>query len=460
MIDRQLFREYDIRGIVDKELTEEAITLIGRAFGTLVKRNGGSVVTCGRDGRLHSERLENALINGLKMAGIDVVDIGQCPTPVLYFSLFHLSVHGGVQVTGSHNPPDYNGLKMCLGRDTIYGNKIQQLYQIIVKQDFEVGTGNLKTCEIIPDYLLYLKKNIKLEKKMKVVLDCGNGVAALTAPEGFSQAGMDVKCLYCNVDGSFPNHHPDPTVLENLADLKTAVLEEDADMGIAFDGDGDRIGVVDEKGQVIYGDRVLIILARTVLKDHPGAAIIGEVKCSHLLYQDIESHGGRPIMWKTGHSLIKKKMKDTGALLAGEMSGHIFFADRYFGFDDATYAALRLAEILSKTDKPLSSILRGLPETISTPEIRVDCPEELKFKIVEEAKDWFSHRYNVIDVDGVRIVFPDGWGLIRASNTQPVLVLRFEAETKSRLDEIRTLVEDRLYEIRRKFEDVQGRQKA
>jgi phosphomannomutase/phosphoglucomutase len=285
-----------------------------------------------------------------------------------------------------------------------------------------------------------------------VVLDCGNGVAALTAPRAFEDAGCIVSPLYCEVDGTFPNHHPDPTVMENLEDMKERVLETGADIGIAFDGDGDRIGVVDERAQVIYGDKILLYLARDLLSRHPGATVIGEVKCSHILYDDIAKHGGRPVMWKTGHSLIKQKMKETGALLAGEMSGHIFFADRFFGFDDATYAALRVAEILSRSDRPLSSYFSDLPRTWSTPEIRVECPEEFKFQIVDRARKWFADRYDTIDVDGLRIVFPDGWGLIRASNTQPVLVLRFEADSPERLEEIRGLVEGRLKEIRDEVE--------
>ena len=455
MVSSELFREYDIRGIVDRDLTEDAVTLIGRAFGTIVRRGGGSFITCGRDGRLHSERLENALVRGLNMAGVDVVDIGQCPTPVLYFSIFHLKGSGGIQITGSHNPPEYNGLKMCIGTETIYGRRILQLYEIIEKGDFEKGDGSVKTHDILPDYLSYLKENINIRRPVNIVLDCGNGVAALTAPQAFSQQGCRAACLFCEVDGRFPNHHPDPTVLENLDDLKKAVLNENAELGIAFDGDGDRIGVVDENGNVIYGDKILMILARSLLSEHPGAAVIGEVKCSHLLYNDIEAHGGRPVMWKTGHSLIKQKMKETGALLAGEMSGHIFFADRYYGFDDATYAALRLAEIIAAADRPLSRFLQDVPETVSTPEIRVECPEKIKFEIVDQARKWFDEHYDTIDVDGVRIVFPDGWGLIRASNTQPVLVLRFEAETPERLDEIRRLVEGKLSEIRSRFENGQ-----
>ncbi len=454
-ISRGIFREYDIRGVVDEDLTEDAARLVGRAFGTMVKRAGGSMVTSGRDGRLHSERLQKALIDGITSAGVDVIDIGQCPTPVLYFSIFHMDAGGGIQVTGSHNPPEFNGLKMCVGRSTIYGSDIRRLYEMITSGDLDSGNGKVSAADVISPYLSYLKENIKIERPLKVVLDCGNGVAALTAPAAFRDAGCDVISLYCQVDGTFPNHHPDPTVMENLEDMKKKVLETGADLGIAFDGDGDRIGVVDEKAQVIYGDKILLFLARDLLKGHPGATVIGEVKCSHVLYDDIEKHGGRPVMWKTGHSLIKQKMKETGALLAGEMSGHIFFADRYFGFDDATYAALRLAETLSKEDRPLSSYFEDLPKTYSTPEIRVDCPEEVKFKVVERAKKWFSDHFDTIDVDGVRILFEDGWGLIRASNTQPVLVLRFEAETQERLQEIRQTVESRLSEIRGEVEAQQ-----
>lgn len=450
-----IFREYDIRGVVDEDLTEDAARLVGRAYGTMVKRAGGSMVTSGRDGRLHSERLQKALIEWIISAGVDVVDIGQCPTPVLYFSIFHMDAGGGIQVTGSHNPPEFNGLKMCVGRSTIYGSDIRRLYEMITSGDLDSGNGKVSAADVITPYLSYLKENINIERPLKVVLDCGNGVAALTAPAAFRDAGCDVISLYCQVDGTFPNHHPDPTVMENLEDMKKKVLETGADLGIAFDGDGDRIGVVDEKAQVIYGDKILLFLARDLLKGHPGATVIGEVKCSHVLYDDIEKHGGRPVMWKTGHSLIKQKIKETGALLAGEMSGHIFFADRYFGFDDATYAALRLAETLSKEDRPLSSYFEDLPKTYSTPEIRVDCPEEVKFKVVERAKKWFSEHFDTIDVDGVRILFEDGWGLIRASNTQPVLVLRFEAETPERLQEIRQTVESRLSEIRGEVEAQQ-----
>ncbi len=456
MISPHIFREYDIRGVVDEDLTEEAVQKIGRAFGTKLKRQGGKVITSGRDGRLHSKRLQDALIKGLVSTGVKVIDIGQCPTPVLYFSIFHLKTDGGIQITGSHNPPDFNGLKMCMGSSTIHGEEIQELKAIIEKGDFEKGDGKEEKYGIIGDYLSYLKDSINIVSPLKVVLDCGNGVSALVAPAAFSQAGCQVESLYCQVDGTFPNHHPDPTVLENLEDLKNKVLETEADLGIAFDGDGDRVGVVDEKANVIFGDKILLLLARSLLRENKGAAIIGEVKCSHILYQDIEKHGGKPIMWKTGHSLIKQKMKETGALLAGEMSGHIFFADRFFGFDDATYAALRLCELLASERAPLSALLRDIPETVSTPEIRIDCPEEQKFPLVEMVKRALSDEgYQIIDVDGVRVVFDDGWGLIRASNTQPVLVLRFEANSSRRLEEIRSLIEERLKEAKRSLGEKQ-----
>ena len=450
MVPKEIFREYDIRGVVDRDLTEDVVHDIGRAYGTIVTTEGGKEVCCGRDGRLHSKRLQAALMAGLSSTGLKVRDIGQCPTPVLYFSLFHLNVDGGIQITGSHNPPEFNGLKMCMGTSTIYGKQIQKIRKVIEKGDFNEGNGVIEKYEILPEYLAYLKENINISRPLNVVLDCGNGVSALVAPDAFSQAGCKVESLFCQVDGNFPNHHPDPTVMANLKDLKNTVKATGADIGIAFDGDGDRIGVVDEKARVIFGDKILLLLARNLLEEHPGSAVIGEVKCSHILYQDIEAHGGKAIMWKTGHSLIKQKMKETGALLAGEMSGHIFFADRFFGFDDATYAALRLCEILAAADAPLSSLLKGLPETVSTPEIRVDCEEEQKFRLVEMVKEGLMRDgFDVIDVDGARVVFNDGWGLLRASNTQPVLVLRFEANTPERLEEIRQLVEGRLDEAKK-----------
>ncbi len=444
-----MFREYDIRGRVDDDLTVEVAEAIGRAYGTMVRRQGGQKVVCGRDGRLSGPKLQQALIRGILATGVDVVNIGVTPTPVMYFSLFHLpDLDGGIQVTGSHNPPEFNGFKICVGKETIYGPKIQELRTLIEKEDFESGSGQETSYDILPDYKKFLSENIKISRPLKVVLDCGNGVTALTAPEAFARQGAEVTSLYCEVDGTFPNHFPDPVVEENLRDLRQKVREVGADFGVGYDGDGDRIGVVDDQGNILWGDQLLIIFARDILKKHPGAVIIGEVKCSQVMYDEIARLGGKPIMWKTGHSLIKKKMKEEKALLAGEMSGHIFFADRYFGFDDAVYASLRLAEIVAREKVPLSEMLKDLPRMVSTPEIRVPCPDEKKFEIVAKLTEKLKKEgFKVIDIDGARVIFEDGWGLVRASNTQPVLVLRFEARDEKRLAEIRQLIEEKLKEV-------------
>ncbi len=445
-----IFRQYDIRGMVDTDLTEAVVRDIGRGYGTLAIRKGCRNLTCGRDGRTHSMRLQDALIQGMLEAGCNVTNVGECPTPLLYFSIFHLKADGGVMVTGSHNPPEYNGFKMCIGPGTIYGESIQQIREIIEKGDYEAGKGQSSTTDIITPYLEYMQENIRISRPIEVVVDAGNGVAGLVAPEAFRQAGCKVHALFCDVNGTFPNHHPDPTIPENLNDLIKKVKETGADVGMAYDGDGDRLGAVDENGNIIYGDKLLLLFARKILEKNKGAAIIGEVKCSKVLYDDIAAHGGRPIMWKTGHSLIKQKMKEENALLAGEMSGHLFFADRYFGFDDGIYASLRLAEILASDDRPLSAYFADVPHTYSTPEIRNECPEHAKFEIVERVKKWFrENNYRIIDVDGVRVEFDDGWGLIRASNTQPVLVLRFESTDEKRLEEIRELVESRLEAVKK-----------
>ncbi len=446
----QIFREYDIRGEVDSDLTQDVVTAIGQAYGTLVRRQGLHRVTCGRDGRTHSKRIQEYLIDGMVSAGLDVVDIGECPTPCLYFSIFHLDTHGGVQVTGSHNPPEFNGFKMCIGKDTIYGDTIQEIRRIIEGKRFERGDGNREKFDIIEPYVKYMKDNIRVQRPLKVVVDAGNGVAGLVAPRVLQDQGIDVVPLFCEVDGRFPNHHPDPTIPKNLTFLIEKVKETGADCGVAFDGDGDRLGVVDEEGGILFGDQLLMIFARDLLKRVPGAAIIGEVKCSQVMYDDIRAHGGRPIMWKTGHSLIKKKMKEEGALLAGEMSGHIFFKERYFGYDDGIYAALMFCEILSKETRPASRLLEDVPKTYSTPEIRIECPDEIKFKLVSRLVDYFKREADleVVDVDGARVIFPDGWGLVRASNTQPVLVLRFEATTPQRMEEIRAFIEAPLKRLR------------
>lgn len=448
-----IFREYDIRGKVDEDFTEEVVNLIGRAYGTLVKRRGGKRVICGRDGRLSGPALQNALIEGILSTGIDVVNIGITPTPVMYFTLyFYREYDGGIQVTGSHNPPEFNGLKICVGKDTIYGSEIQRLRHMIEEEDFETGQGHYSERNVLEDYIDYLTKHIKLDRPLRIALDPGNGVCALTAPEIFTRLGCEVECLFCEVDGTFPNHHPDPVVPENLEYLKRKVLEKNLEVGFGYDGDGDRIGVIDEKGNIIWGDQLLIIFARDLLKEYPGAKIIGEVKCSRVLYRTIERLGGQAIMWKTGHSLIKSKMKEEGALLAGEMSGHIFFADRWFGFDDGVYASLRLAEILSKTKEPLSSLLQDIPKLISTPEIRIPCPDEVKFQIVEDlVKKFKEEGLEVIDVDGARIEFKEGWALVRASNTQPVLVLRFEAENEAFLKQLQERVYSTLEDMKKKY---------
>ena len=441
-ISSYIFREYDIRGKVGDELSEEAVNAIGKAYGTIIKRNGGKKVVCGRDGRNSSPVLQEALINGILSTGIDVVNIGICPTPVMYFSLFTLeNVDGGIQVTGSHNPPEFNGFKICIGKETIFGPQIQKIREIIENENFENGKGKVEEVNIIEDYIEYICKNVNIKKPLKIILDPGNGVCGLTAPEIFKRLGCKVECIFCEVDGNFPNHFPDPVVPDNLKVLRQKVLESNADVGFGYDGDGDRIGVIDEKGNIIWGDQLLIIFAKDLLKKHKGAKIIGEVKCSQVLYQTIEKFGGIPIMWKTGHSLIKNKMKEEKAILAGEMSGHLFFADKWFGFDDGVYTSVRLVEILSQNEKRLSEYLKDIPKLFSTPEIRKECPDEIKFKVVEKlVKKFKEDGFNVVDIDGARIEFEEGWALVRASNTQPVLVLRFEAESEEFLKKLQNKV--------------------
>ncbi len=448
MIKKEIFREYDIRGIVGKDLNPDVAELIGKGYGTYVRRNGKKKVSVGRDVRVSSDELFNALVSGIVSTGIDIIDIGICPTPLVYFSLFNLDVDGGIMITGSHNPPEFNGFKICLGRDTIYGEEIQRLRMLIESGVFEKGEGKVIKHDIISDYKKYINKRFSDtnagKRRLKVAVDSGNGTAGLIAPGLIKGFGHDVIELFSEPDGRFPNHHPDPTITANLESLIDKVRKERADVGIAFDGDADRIGVVDEEGDVIWGDKLMIIFAQDILSRKRGATIISEVKASSLFYKEVERLGGRPIMWKTGHSLIKAKIKETGALLAGEMSGHIFFADDYFGYDDAIYAACRLIEIMERRREKVSTMLSHLPRTCSTPEIRVECMEEAKFSLVESLKRRLENRFKIIDVDGVRIEFEDGWGLVRASNTQPVIVMRFEANSLERLEEIRTLMEGEL----------------
>jgi len=443
-INPQIFREYDIRGVVNKDLTPDVVRILGKGFGTHMAQLGRKELVVGRDGRLSSEIYKEALIEGLTSTGCNVVNIGLCPTPVYYFSIFHLDKDGGMMITGSHNPPEFNGFKVSVGKSTIFGEEIQNLRQLIDEGKFIAGRGNVSQEEIIRPYHHYIKKNIHIEKRMRVVIDAGNGTAGILAGPLLRDLGCEVEELYCEVDGRFPNHFPDPTIPGNLKDLIDRVKKLRADVGIGYDGDADRIGVVDDQGNIIWGDQLMILFAREILKYKKGASFVAEVKCSQNLFDDIEKHGGKAMMWRTGHSLIKEKMKEEKAALGGEMSGHIFFADRYFGYDDAIYASCRLIELLSKTDQKLSQLLSDVPKTFITPEIRVDCPDEIKFKVVEKVKEVLRKDYPIIDVDGVRVKFEDGWGLVRASNTQPVLVLRFEALTEKRLQIIRKLIEDKV----------------
>ncbi|MBN1277245.1 MAG: phosphomannomutase/phosphoglucomutase [Deltaproteobacteria bacterium] len=440
-----IFREYDIRGIYPDELMMQNVNRLGRAIGTYYLERRAARISIGRDCRMSSPHLSEWLIQSLIETGIDVVDIGMVPTPLLYFSLHELDVDGGVQITGSHNPPEFNGFKICLGNTSIHGEEIQKIRRIAESGDFKHGMGKIAKADLSGAYVDYLVNNVKTGQfRRKVVVDAGNGVGGLIAREVYSRMGFEVVPIFCDPDGRFPNHHPDPTIPENLEDMKAMVRDTSADLGIAFDGDADRIGVTDEEGNIIWGDQLMIIFARDLLSRHPGGTIIGEVKCSQVLYDDIEKNGGKAVMWKAGHSLIKSKMKDEGALLAGEMSGHIFFSERYFGFDDAIYAGARLLEILSNCPENLKDLLDDLPRMVNTPEIRIECPEDKKFRIVDELVEEFKKNYQVIDVDGARVLFDGGWGLVRASNTQPVLVLRFEACDEKRLEEIRSIFVEKI----------------
>lgn len=439
-----IFRAYDIRGIADEDLTDEVVELIGRAYGTHMVRNGHRLVSVGRDVRLSSERIKNALSRGILSTGLDVIDVGVVPTPALYFSIVHLRTDGGVMVTGSHNPIEFNGLKLNEGLLSLYGDQIQILKRIVEKVDFEEGTGQLTTREIVSDYKQMLKERIRIRRPFKLVIDAGNGTAGPIAPDVYEELGCEVVRLYCEPDGTFPNHLPDPTVLKYIEKLREKVVEEKADLGFGYDGDADRVGVIDEKGRVVFADQLLALLSMEVLSKNPGGVILFDVKCSQMLPEVIEKAGGVPLMWKTGHSLIKKKMKEEGAPLAGEMSGHIFFKDGYFGFDDGIYASFRLVQYLSTQRKKLSELVGELPQFISTPEIRIACPDEDKFEVVKRLTEAFKQEYEIIDVDGARVLFGDGWGLVRASNTQPILVLRFEAKTEERLAQIRNVFREKL----------------
>jgi phosphomannomutase/phosphoglucomutase len=454
-----VFREYDIRGIADIDLSDEFAKKLGFAYAqfisnkTPVANRKHLTVSVGEDCRISSPRLSKALVEGLRSGGIDVIRLGNCPTPVTYFSLFHLNLDGAIMITASHLSADHNGFKVCLGRDTINGEQIQMLRKIMEKKHTEnFRIGSLSDYEIIPHYVEYLMKDTKLMASKKIVIDCGNGNGSQVMPQLFKKLNAKVIELFCEMDGHFPNHIPNPSDSANLIDLIDSVKKNQADFGIGIDGDADRIGIVDENGKIIFGDELLIIFAREILKINPGATIVSEVKSSFRLYDDIAEHGGIGIMWKTGHSLIEAKMKETKAALGGEMSGHMFFADKYLGYDDAIYAALRIYEIATQIKGPFSSLLVDLKSSFSTPEIRIKCSDTDKFLIVQKIIKKFSQNSEIAKnkmtlIDGIRIDFGDGWGLIRASNTEPVLSLRFEATSQLRLDEIKKIFEDALKEV-------------
>ncbi len=446
-----IFRAYDIRGVVGRDLDAGVVQRVGRAFATLVRRRGGRRIVLGRDGRLTSAEYAAAFAAGANAAGCDVLDGGMVPTPVLYFGIHHLAADGGVAVTASHNPAEYNGLKLCLGTHTLFGEAIQQLRRMVERDDYDSGAGALETTDLLTPYVEMVLERVRLQRPVRVVLDAGNGVTGAVAPELFRRLGCEVRELYCEVDGRFPNHHPDPTVEANVRDLQRAVVAGDYEVGLGFDGDGDRVGVIDERGRIVWGDRLTILLARDLLSRNPGATVIFDVKCSELLATDVAARGGRPLMWRTGHSFIKQKMREEGALLAGEMSGHLFFGENFFGHDDALYAGAKLLEIYARQSGPFSAQLDDLPRVYSTPEIRRPSSEEYKFRLCEILREELAEQYDVCAVDGVRVQFEDGWGLARPSNTGPQIILRFEAASPDRLAQIRELIEGRLARIEKRL---------
>ncbi len=452
-LPKHIFREYDVRGVAGTDLTEEIVETLGRAIAVYLKgKSKHNCMVVGRDGRLTSRAFAHALIDGLTASGVNVIDIGEAPTGLTYYGLVALPVDGGVQITGSHNPSEYNGLKIAVGSSTIHGKEIQKIREIAEAGKFFSAKKpvTITRMDLAPKYQAEILKRVKLKRKLKVVVDAGNGVGGPIAVPLYEKLGCTVIPLYCDVDGRFPNHHPDPTIPASLKKLIATVKKEKADLGIAFDGDADRIGAVDEQGNIIPGDMLLLLFARAVLADQPGATVIGEVKCSRVLYQDIAAHGGKPVMWMAGHSLIKDAMKKFGALMAGEMSGHIFFKHRWFGFDCAPYAGARLLELVAASRRPLSAHFAGLPKMYATEEIRIETTDDRKFGIVAEATKFFKAQgFEVNTIDGARIEFPDGWGLVRVSNTSPMLVMRAEAETPKRLKEIKGMIERKIAELNR-----------
>jgi phosphomannomutase/phosphoglucomutase len=441
-INPHIFRAYDVRGVVDVDLTPELVFDLGRAVGSEIRAAGGDRAAVGRDCRTHSPRLSKSLIGGLATTGVSVIDIGVAPTPLLYFAVHHHDLGGGIMITGSHNPPEYNGFKILVGRDALHSEAIQGLRRRIEAGDHAVGDGSVELADALPVYLDHLVKAVRpASGPLRVVVDAGNGTAGPVAPAAYRLLGHTVEELYCRMDGTFPHHHPDPSDPKNLEALAARVGQVGADIGFAFDGDADRLGVVDAEGRIVAADRLLALLARAVLAERPGATIVSEVKCSQVMYDDIRAHGGKAIMGRVGHSYIKAGIKETNAALAGELSGHLFFNDRWYGFDDAVYAGARVLELLTTSGASLAELLDDLPPTHATPEIRLECPDERKFAVVEAVRQHFAATHEVIDIDGARVIFEGGWGLVRASNTQPALILRVEADSPQRLGELRATVE-------------------
>ena len=443
MINPTIFREYDIRGLAEDDLTDENVYLFARGAGTYYRQHGQTKVFIGQDMRISSPRIADTLIKGLNETGCDVIDIGMVPTPLLYFALFHYDITNGIMITASHNPKEFNGFKVALNKTTIYGSEIQKLRKLIEAGDYASGRGGVQKKDVAPDYITHVTRSLNIKEGLKVAVDTGNGTCGPVFEQILNKLKAEYLMLYKEPDGNFPNHLPDPVVPEHITELIKRVENDGFVCGLGFDGDGDRIGALDETGQIIWGDVLLAIYAEDLLARLPGSKVIFEVKCSKGLIERVRELGGEPLMYKTGHSLIKAKMKAENAPLAGEMSGHIFFAERYYGYDDAIYAALRLLEILSRGEK-LSALASRVPKYFSTPEIRIETTDKAKFQIVDDLKSYFKKSYRVIDIDGVRVDFDDGWGLVRPSNTQPVLVLRFEAKTEARLEEIRKLFMDQL----------------
>jgi phosphomannomutase / phosphoglucomutase len=448
MINEAIFREYDIRGLAETELADPVVERIAMAAAAIYVREGKKEIAMGMDGRPSSPHIKELFSRTLARFGMQVTDLGLVPTPVVYFATFQHKMDGAVIITASHNPSEYNGFKIMLGNAALYGDQIKEIYRLACNGPFPAEKkGGISQKDILPEYLAYIESNIKLKKKIRVVIDGGNGTGGITAPELYRRLGAEVTELYCDVDGRFPNHHPDPTVVKNLQDLIAKVKETGADLGIGLDGDADRIGVVDNRGRILWGDQLLVIYARDILKDHPGATIISEVKASEVLYSEIRKYGGNPIMWKAGHSLIKKKLFEVNAMAAGEVSGHVFFNDKWFGFDDAVYAGARLLEILGHSPQTLAQIFDSIPQVFNTPEIRVDCGDDVKFRVVDAVRDHYKKILPVIDIDGARVKFPHGWALVRASNTQPSLVVRYEADSAEALRNIQSQVDETIRRV-------------